>query len=99
MDFTFLGGFIKYVLPWLFGIVCAFVVTLDVISVFFRRKSVPVGILNAVCHMLLVLGLFLLGAEIHLMVLAFFSSLLLILVLEYVKCQISRKKDREGDEV
>lgn len=99
MDLSLLGGFIEQILPWLFGILCALVLTLDVLSVFSKAKRCAVGILNAVCHLFLILGLFFLGAEIHLMVLVFFSSILLICVLEYLKFLFIQKRDGGEGEI
>ena len=89
---TFFAGFIKYVLPWLFLALCHFTVAIDVFSVFFKERTRLVGILSCFFHVALIICCFLLGTSMHFMVLLLFSSVLLIVAMEYIKYFVVTKR-------
>ncbi len=95
---TFFAGFIKYVLPWLFGIVCLSTVALDVFGVFFKERTRLVGILSCFFHVALIVCCFLLGTSMHFMVLVLFSSVLLTVAMEYIKYFIVTRRGVREEE-
>ena len=91
------GGFIKYAMPWLFGIFCLLTLVFASLGVFSKVRARLYNLLYVFSNVAMIVGAFLLGFNLHLTVLLLFSSLLFVVGLEYFKHEAARDGDKEVD--